>query len=141
MEKGDVIELMYVDFKQAQKLGDWYQGTCNRIVDMAKLQPGLPIYAMVENEVVAGCEYTSWCGQIDMAEFNGLYFGQEKVWKWTEAMRDKEGFFESEAPEEMVEEADHMFPRDKRKKFIIDWINTIPWKACMLLYVVPPKDL
>lgn len=141
MGKRSFIELAYVGQEQAQALGDWYQGTCNRIADMAKLQPGLPIYAMVESEVVAWYGYTSWCGQMDRAEFNGLYAGEEKVWKWTEAMRDKEGFFESEAPEEIVEEADHMFPGDKRKKFIIDWINTIPWKACMLLYIVPPKDL
>ena len=141
MENVDFIKLACADQRQTQKLGNLHQGTCNRIVDMAKLQPNLPIYAMVKSGVAARYGYTSWCGKMYRAEFNRLYVGKEKVWKWLEAMMDKEGFFESEAPEEMVEKAECMFSDNERKKLIAHWINTIQWETCILLYIVSPKDL
>lgn len=113
------------------------------IVDLVNREPNLPIYAMVDTEVVAGDDYSGWLGSFRRAEIDSLYNGREKTWLLSELTYNTTRlaeFFEAEAPLKYLEKVTNLND-DEAIAIMWMWMELRNWKKCILLYIGTPDSL
>lgn len=127
----------------------WARAVCRRsklrLKYILDAEPKLPVYAVVDEDVVSAlsgkwCSYSRWFGELNRACIDGVWNGTEKTWRRSEARKDPEGIFVAEAQGEMLKAADMMDDGEKRR-YIWNWVESRPWKMCVLLYIGTPDTL
>lgn len=118
------------------------------LLALAAQHPELPIEALVDSEVVANDDYNSWWGDVFNVSIEELWgYPNEggKTWTKDEALGDVFDFADTESEYlgdryddyEMVLDMDY---RDA-EKVIKEWIDEIPWKKCIVIFIGTPDDL
>lgn len=111
-----------------------------KLLELAKENPMLPIFAEVYYEVVADVGYMDWIGEITHARVDSIWNGARRCWTLSEVEDDSESFVEDEAPEELLEKWEDMDNADYDKA-VDEWIKSLPWMKCIIVYVDLPDDL
>jgi len=127
----------YIDTINRKKSG-------KRLTNLILRKPELPIYAMVDTEVVAGDEYRSWIGEFIGVEIGRLFYGSEKVWLFSQVTSDEdemEEFFEAEASLPYLDHAHQIIEKEAAVEFMFDWIKSLNWTTCILLHITTPDSL
>lgn len=119
-----------------------------KLLALAAQHPELPIEALVDSEVVANDDYNSWWGDVFNVSIEELWgYPNEggKTWTKDEALGDVFDFADTESEYlgdryddyEMVLDMDY---RDA-EKVIKEWIDEIPWKKCIVIFIGTPDNL
>ncbi len=137
MKQSIIYEKAFEEVSKYRKSGE-------SIADMVNREPNLPIYAMVDTDVVAGDDYSSWCGEFRKAEFDGLYYGREKTWRYSEVIKygtRLREFFKQEAPDSHIDLANKLGNTEEITAFMRWWVDSLNWTKCILLYIGTPDSL
>jgi hypothetical protein len=111
------------------------------LLELAKENPTLPIFAEVYYEVVAlDVGYMDWIGEITNARVDSIWNGARRCSTLSEVEDDSESFVRDEAPEELLEKWEDMDNADYDKA-VDEWIKSLPWMKCIIVYVDLPDDL
>lgn len=110
------------------------------LLELAKENPMLPIFAEVYYEVVADVGYMDWIGEITHARVDSIWNGARRCWTLSEVEDDSESFVEDEAPEELMGKWEDMDNADYDKA-VDEWIKSLPWMKCIIVHVDLPDDL
>lgn len=118
-----------------------------KLLALAAQHPELPIEALVDSEVVADDDFTTWWGDVFDVSIEELwgYPNEGKTWTKDEALGDVFDFAAhcSEYLGDRHDDFEQIWDMDDRdaEKVIKEWINEIPWKKCIVLHVGTPDNL
>lgn len=120
------------------------------LLKLAKENPGLPVIAEVNSEVVADDGYTSWFGEVTEAHIESVWTGRtysemfriffNETWTLNEALMENDTFIEENAPESLKRKLEKLNDTDFDKA-ANEWIKSLPWKKCIVVYVDVPDNL
>lgn len=116
-----------------------------KLLALAAQHPELPIEALVDSEVVANDDFNTWWGDVfDVSIVELWRYPNEdgKTWTKDEALEDVFDFADycSEYLADRHDDFEQKWDMDD-KEAIKEWINEIPWKKCIVLYVSTPDSL
>ena len=119
-----------------------------KLLALAAQHPELPIEALVDSEVVADDDYSTWWGDVFDVSIEELWRHPNedgKTWTKDEALGDVFDFadYNSEYLGDRYDDYEMVLDMDDRdaEKVIKEWINEIPWKKCIVLHVGTPDSL
>ena len=119
-----------------------------KLLALAAQHPELPIEALVDSEVVANDDFNTWWGDVFDVSIEELwrYPNEEgKIWTKDDALWDVFDFADycSEYFADRHDDFEQMWDMgDKEAERVFkEWINEIPWKKCIVLYVSTPDSL
>lgn len=110
------------------------------LLELAKENPMLPIFAEVYYEVVADDGYNDWVGEITSARIDSICNGRYRTWTLSDAEDDREAFVEENAPEELLKEWESMDSAEYDKE-VGKWIDQRHWLKCIVVHIDLPDDL
>lgn len=110
------------------------------LLELAEENPGLPIIAEVDSEVVAedGCMF--WFGEVTGALVDCVWAGPYHSWTLSEALIENYSFIEENAPEHLQQKLDKLNDADFNKA-ANEWIKSLPWKKCIIVHVGVPDSI
>lgn len=127
-----------------KKAEDEKESAALELLKLAKENPGLPIIAEVNSDVVADDGYMSWFGEITEAHvesvWTGTYNEMLRTWTLNEALMENDSFIEENAPESLKQKLEKLNDTDFDKE-TSKWIKSLPWKKCIIVYVDVPDNL
>ena len=119
-----------------------------KLLKLAAENPSLPIEALVDSEVVADDDFNSWWGDVFDVSIEELWgYANEgvKIWTKDEALVDVFDFAytESEYLGDRYDDYEMVLDMDDRdaEKVIKEWIDEIPWKKCIVIFIGTPDNL
>ena len=107
---------------------------------LAEENPELPIIAEVDSEVVAEDGYIFWFGEVTGACVEYVLAGEDHSWTLSEALMENDAFVEENAPEALKQKLEKLNDADFDKE-ANEWIKSLPWKKCILVYVDVPDHI
>lgn len=107
---------------------------------LAEENPELPIIAEVDSEVVAEDGYMFWFGEVTGACVEYVLAGEDHSWTLNEALMENDAFVEENAPEALKQKLEKLNDVDFDKE-ANEWIKSLPWKKCILVYVDVPDHI
>lgn len=110
------------------------------LLKLAEENPGLPIIAKVDSEVVAEDGYMWWFGEVTGACVEYVLTGEDHSWTLSEALIENCSFIEENAPEPLQQKLEKLSDADFDKE-ANKWIKSLPWKKCILVYVDVPNHI
>lgn len=110
------------------------------LLKLAEENPGLPIIAKVDSEVVAEDGYMWWFGEVTGACVEYVLTGEDHSWTLSEALIENCSFIEENAPEPLQQKLEKLSDADFNKE-ANKWIKSLPWKKCILVYVDVPDHI
>lgn len=110
------------------------------LLKLAEENPGLPIIAMVDSEVVAEDGYMWWFGEVTGACVEYVLTGEDHSWTLSEALIENCPFIEENAPEPLQQKLEKLSDADFDKE-ANKWIKSLPWKKCIIVYVDVPDHI
>lgn len=127
-----------------KKAEDEKESAALELLKLAKENPGLPIIAEVNSDVVADDGYMSWFGEITEAHvesvWTGTYNEMLRTWTLNEALMENDSFIEENAPESLKQKLEKLNDTDFDKE-TSKWIKSLSWKKCIIVYVDVPDNL
>lgn len=121
-----------------------------KLLKLAEENPGLPIIAEVNSNVVADDGYMSWFGEVTEAHVEYILTGRtysemfriffNETWTLNEALMENDTFIEENAPESLKRKLEKLNDTDFDKA-ANEWIKSLPWKKCIVVYVDVPDNL
>lgn len=119
-----------------------------KLLKLAAENPSLPIEALVDSEVVADDDFNTWWGDVfdvSIEELWGYPNEGGKTWTKDEALGDVFDFAdtESEYLGDRYDDYEMVLDMDDRdaEKVIKEWIDEIPWKKCIVIFIGTPDNL
>lgn len=119
-----------------------------KLLKLAAENPSLPIEALVDSEVVANDDFNTWWGDVFDVSIEDLWgYPNEggKTWTKDEALEDVFDFAdtESEYLGDRYDDYEMVLDMDDRdaEKVIKEWIDEIPWKKCIVIFIGTPDNL
>lgn len=115
------------------------------LLKLAEENPELPIIAEVNSDVVADDGYISWFGEITEAHVEYIWTGRTysemfRTWTLDDALMENDTFIEENAPEVLKQKLEKLSDTDFDKA-VNEWIKSLPWKKCIVVYVDVPDNL
>lgn len=110
------------------------------LLKLAEENPRLPIIAEVDSEVVAEDGYMFWFGEVTGACVEYVLAGEDHSWTLSEALIENCSFIEENAPESLKQKLEKLSDADFDKE-ANEWIKSLPWKKCIVVYVDVPDNL
>lgn len=110
------------------------------LLELAEENPGLPIIAEVDSEVVAEDGYMFWFGEVTGALVDCVWAGPYHSWTLLEAIIENHYFIEENAPEPLQQKLEKLNDADFNKA-ANEWIKSLPWKKCIIVHVGVPDSL
>lgn len=110
------------------------------LLKLAEENPGLPIIAEVDSEVVAEDGYMFWFGEVTGALVDYVLAGEYHSWTLSEALIENCSFIEENAPEPLQQKLEKLSDADFNKE-ANKWIKSLPWKKCIIVYVDVPDHI
>lgn len=110
------------------------------LLKLAEENPELPIIAEVDSEVVAEDGYIFWFGEVTGACVEYVLAGEDHSWTLNEALMENDAFVEENAPEALKQKLEKLNDVDFDKE-ANEWIKSLPWKKCILVYVDVPDHI
>lgn len=115
------------------------------LLKLAEENPGLPIIAEVNSDVVADDGYMSWFGEVTEAHIEYIWTGRTysemfRTWTLNDALMESDTFVEENAPEALKQKLKKLNDADFHKE-ASKWIKSLPWKKCIVVYVDVPDNL
>lgn len=110
------------------------------LLKLAEENPELPIIAEVDSEVVAEDGYMFWFGEVTGACVEYVLAGEDHSWTLSEALIENCSFVEENAPEPLQQKLGKLSDADFNKE-ANEWIKSLPWKKCILVYVDVPNHI
>lgn len=110
------------------------------LLKLAEENPGLPIIAKVDSEVVAEDGYMWWFGEVTGACVEYVLTGEDHSWTLSEALIENCSFIEENAPEPLQQKLEKLSDADFDKE-ANKWIKSLPWKKCIIVYVDVPDHI
>lgn len=107
------------------------------LLKLAEENPGLPIIAKVDSEVVAEDGYMFWFGEVTGACVDYVLAGEYHSWTLSEALMENDSFIEENSPEPLQQKLEKLSDADFDKE-ANKWIKSLPWKKCIIVYVDVP---
>lgn len=128
-----------------KKAEDEKESATLELLKLTKENPRLPIIAEVNSEVVADDGYISWFGEITEAHVEhvwtgGTYNEMFRTWTLNEALMENDAFIEENAPETLKQKLEKLNDTDFDKE-ANEWIKSLPWKKCIVVYIDVPDNL
>lgn len=110
------------------------------LLKLAEENPERPIIAEVDSEVVAEDGYMFWFGEVTGACVEYVLAGEYHSWTLSEALMENDAFVEENAPEALKQKLEKLNDADFDKE-ANEWIKSLPWKKCILVYVDVPDHI
>lgn len=110
------------------------------LLKLAEENPELPIIAEVDSEVVAEDGYIFWFGEVTGTCVDYVLAGEYHSWTLSEALMENDAFVEENAPEALKQKLEKLNDADFDKE-ANEWIKSLPWKKCILVYVDVPDHI
>lgn len=123
-----------------RKIKDEKGSATLELMKLAKENPGLPIIAEVDSEVVAEDGYMFWFGEVTGACVEYVLAGEDHSWTLSEALIENSSFIEENAPEPLQQKLEKLSDADFNKE-ANKWIKSLPWKKFILVYVDVPDHI
>lgn len=117
------------------------------LLELAEENPGLPIIAEVNSEVIGNESYMSLFGEVTGACIEGVLSskvdGKCRTWTLSEALISSYVFVEENAPEPLKQKFKKLFAADINDfiKESYKWIKSLPWKKCIIVCVDVPYHI
>lgn len=119
-----------------------------KLLKLAAENPSLPIEALVDSEVVANDDFNTWWGDVFNVSIEDLWgypYEGGKTWTKDEALGDVFDFAETESEYlgDRYDDYEMVLDMDDRdaEKVIKEWIDEIPWKKCIVIFIGTPDNL
>lgn len=115
------------------------------LLKLTEENPELPIIAEVNSDVVADDGYMSWFGEVTEAHIEYIWTGRTysemfRTWTLNDALMENDSFIEENAPEFLKQKLEKLNDTDFDKE-ANEWIKSLPWKKCIIVYVDVPNNL
>lgn len=127
------------------KIKDEKESATLELMKLAKENPGLPIIAEVNSEVVADDGYMTWFGEVTEAHVEYIWTGRTysemfRTWTLDDALMENDTFIEENAPASLKQKLEKLSDADFGKE-ANEWIKSLNWKKCIVVYVDVPDNL
>nr|DAU85595.1 MAG TPA: hypothetical protein [Caudoviricetes sp.] len=115
------------------------------LLKLAEENPELPIIAEVNSDVVPDDCCMSWFGEVTGACVEYVWTGRTsnemyRTWTLDEALTENYFFVEENGPEILKEKLKKL-SNDDFDEVSSKWINSLPWKKCIIAYVDVPDNI